>query len=55
MLLLTSRVFFSEEALAMGLVNQLFDSVNIVRDARGYLHEMARVSPIRLNRRGRFI
>ena len=45
-LLLTSRVFYSEEALAMGLVNQLFDSVNIVQQARGYLHEMVRaVSP----------
>ena len=45
-LLLTSRVFYSEEALAMGLVNQLFDPVNIVRQARGYLHEMVRaVSP----------
>ena len=45
-LLLTSRVFYSEEALTMGLVNQLFDSVNIVQQARGYLHEMARaVSP----------
>ena len=30
----------------MGLVNQLFDSVNIVQQARGYLHEMVRaVSP----------
>ena len=45
-LLLTSRVFYSEEAVAMGLVNQLFDSVNIVQQARGYLHEMVRaVSP----------
>lgn len=45
-LLLTSRVFYSEEALTMGLVNQLFDSVNIVQQARGYLHEMVRaVSP----------
>ena len=45
-LLLTSRVFYSEEALSMGLVNQLFDSVNIVQQARGYLHEMVRaVSP----------
>ncbi len=45
-LLLTSRVFYSEEALTMGLVNQLFDSVNIVLQARGYLHEMVRaVSP----------
>mgnify|MGYP003321957486 FL=1 len=45
-LLLTSRVFYAEEALAMGLVNQLFDSVNIVQQARGYLHEMVRaVSP----------
>ena len=45
-LLLTSRVFWSEEALAMGLVNQMFDSVNIVQQARGYLHEMVRaVSP----------
>ena len=45
-LLLTSRVFCSEEALTMGLVNQLFDSVNIVQHARGYLHEMVRaVSP----------
>ena len=45
-LLLTSRVFCSEEALTMGLVNQLFDSVNIVQQARGYLHEMVRaVSP----------
>ena len=45
-LLLTSRVFYSEEALAMGLVNQLFDSVNIVQQARSYLHEMVRaVSP----------
>ena len=45
-LLLTSRVFYSEEALAMGLVNQLFDSVNIVQQARGYLHQMVRaVSP----------
>ena len=45
-LLLTSRVFYSEEALAMGLVNQLFDSVNIVQQARGYLHEMVcAVSP----------
>ena len=45
-LLLTSRVFYSEEAVAMGLVNQLFDSVNIVQHARGYLHEMVRaVSP----------
>ena len=45
-LLLTSRAFYSEEALAMGLVNQLFDSVNIVQQARGYLHEMVRaVSP----------
>ena len=42
-LLLTSRVFYSEEAVAMGLVNQLFDSVNIVQQARGYLHEMVRV------------
>ena len=45
-LLLTSRAFYSEEALAMGLVNQLFDSVNIVQEARGYLHAMVRsVSP----------
>ena len=45
-LLLTSRVFYSEEALTMGLVNQMFDSVNIVQEARGYLHEMVRaVSP----------
>ena len=45
-LLLTSRVFYSEEALTMGLVNQMFDSVNIVQQARGYLHEMVRaVSP----------
>ena len=45
-LLLTSRIFYSEEALTMGLVNQLFDSVNIVQQARGYLHEMVRaVSP----------
>ena len=45
-LLLTSRVYYSEEALTMGLVNQLFDSVNIVQQARGYLHEMVRaVSP----------
>ena len=45
-LLLTSRVLYSEEALTMGLVNQLFDSVNIVQQARGYLHEMVRaVSP----------
>ena len=45
-LLLTSRVFYSEEALSIGLVNQLFDSVNIVQQARGYLHEMVRaVSP----------
>lgn len=45
-LLLTSRVFYSEEALTMGLVNQLLDSVNIVQQARGYLHEMVRaVSP----------
>ena len=45
-LLLTSRVFYSEEAVTMGLVNQLFDSVNIVQQARGYLHEMVRaVSP----------
>ena len=45
-LLLTSRAFYSEEALAMGLVNQLFDLVNIVQEARGYLHAMVRsVSP----------
>ena len=45
-LLLTSRVFYSEEALTIGLVNQMFDSVNIVQEARGYLHEMVRaVSP----------
>lgn len=45
-LLLTSRVFYAEEALTMGLVNQMFDSVNIVQQARGYLHEMVRaVSP----------
>ena len=45
-LLLTSRGFYAEEALTMGLVNQLFDSVNIVQQARGYLHEMAgAVSP----------
>ena len=45
-LLLTSRVFYSEEAVAMGLVNQLFDSVNIVQQTRSYLHEMVRaVSP----------
>ena len=45
-LLLTSRVFYAEEALTMGLVNQMFDSENIVQQARGYLHEMVRaVSP----------
>ncbi len=45
-LLLTSRVFYAEEALTMGLVNQMFDSENIVQQARGYLHEMVHaVSP----------
>ena len=45
-LLLTSRAFYSEEALAMGLVNQLFDSVNIIQEARRYLHAMLHsVSP----------
>ena len=45
-LLLTSRVFSSEEAMSMGLVNQLFDPEDLVSETKVYLHKMIQsVSP----------
>jgi len=45
-LLLTSRVFSSEEAMSMGLVNQLFDAEDLVNETKAYLHQMIQsVSP----------
>lgn len=45
-LLLTSRVFSSEEAMSMGLVNQLFDPEDLVSETKAYLHKMIQsVSP----------
>jgi len=45
-LLLTSRVFSSEEAMSMGLVNQLFDAKDLVNETKAYLHQMIQsVSP----------
>lgn len=39
-LLLTSRVFFSEEAMSMGMVNQLFEPDDLLRETKQYLHLM---------------
>jgi len=45
-LLLTSRVFSSEEAMSMGLINQLFDPEDLVSETKAYLHKMIQsVSP----------
>ncbi len=45
-LLLTSRVFSSDEALSIGLVNKLFDPENLIRETKDYMHQMIRsVSP----------
>lgn len=45
-LLLTSRVFYSEEALSIGLINQIFDPEDLIDKTREYLHQMIRtVSP----------
>ena len=45
-LLLTSRVFTSEEALTLGFVNQIFEPEELVEKTREYTHQLiASVSP----------
>ena len=39
-LLLTSRVFDSEEALEIGLLNNIFEACDLIEETRKYLHRM---------------
>ena len=45
-LLLTSRVFTSDEALQLGFVNQIFEPADLVKQTLAYAHQLvASVSP----------